>query len=109
MNENAMKKILAIIVTAVALAVPTVVLTAPPASADTPGSSSYPPGCVTKQEFRKVHRGMHKKRVHHIFGHRGVFADGGAGGYARSYMQCNHRHVAILEYTDGPHQRARMW
>jgi hypothetical protein len=25
------------------------------------------PGCVTKGEFRKVHRGFHKRRVHRIF------------------------------------------
>jgi|RhiMetdeSRZDD1v2_1073273.scaffolds.fasta_scaffold15004_14 hypothetical protein len=75
-----------------ALAVGGIVVATSPASADTPG-------CVTKKEYRKIHKGMTKKRVHRIFDTRGWFADGGAGGYSRAYLSCDHRHEADIEYS----------
>jgi hypothetical protein len=78
--------------TGLALAVGVVTLAPAPASADTPG-------CVSKTEYRKIHKGMTKKRVHRIFDTRGWFADGGGGGYSRAYLSCNHQHVAYIEYS----------
>ena len=75
-----------------ALAVGGAVVTTSPATADTPG-------CVTKTEYRKIHKGMTKKRVHRIFDTRGWGADGGAGGYSRAYPSCDHQHVAYIEYS----------
>jgi hypothetical protein len=58
-----------------------VVAVAAPAQADSAG-------CVTRAEYRKVHRGMTQRRVRSIFDTRGSFGDGGAGGYSRLYRQC---------------------
>jgi hypothetical protein len=55
-------------------------------------------GCATKREFRKVHRGMTQMRVTRIFGIRGRFGDGGAGGFSRVYNQCNSRRQAAVEF-----------
>lgn len=86
--------------TGLALAVGGVAVTAGPAAADTPG-------CVTKKEYRKVHRGMTKRRVHRIFDTRGWFADGGAGGYSRVYRSCDFQHAAFIEYKKRPGRPAR--
>ena len=63
----------------------TLVATATPASADTPR-------CVTHQEYRRVHVGMKKARVHRLFDISGQFADGAAGGYTRFYASCQSVH-----------------
>jgi hypothetical protein len=101
-----MKRIL--IVAASALALGTAAqLPASPAMADTPR-------CVTRAEFRHVHNGMTKHRVHRIFDTRGTFGDGGAGGYSRLYRQCRkpapgHAVCQVsVEYSDGPSQAARV-
>jgi len=60
------------------------------------------PGCVTKKEYRKIHKGMTKKRVHRIFDTRGWLADGAGGGFSRAYLSCNHQHVAYIEYATWP-------
>lgn len=73
---------------------------APAAQADTPG-------CVTRGEYRRVHRPMTKKRVHRIFDHKGFFVDGGAGGYARSYRTCTYRHAFTIEYSTWNPRRAK--
>jgi hypothetical protein len=56
-----------------------------PALADTPG-------CVTKAEFRKVHKGDSMRRVHRIFDTKGKqTAYSSGGGYAfqiRDYRGC---------------------
>ena len=104
MNENAMKKILVTLATAIALAFPTVMLTASPTSADTPG-------CYTKREYRKVHKGMKIKRVHRIFDTQGWLVDGGGGGFIRAYKGCLPRgHVAYITYRLPAHPGpARIW
>jgi len=67
--------------------------TMPPAAADTPG-------CVSESEYIRVHDGMSKAGVHRLFDTRGVFADGGAGGYARAYPRCgNTTGRVIVEYA----------
>jgi hypothetical protein len=58
-----MKRAIAAILTATAVALPTVALTASPASASEP--------YVTKAEFRQVTRGMKITRVHRIFDVKG--------------------------------------
>jgi hypothetical protein len=69
-----------------------------PASADTGG-------CVTKTEFRKVHKGMKKQRVHRIFdtrGHRDAFAQsGGHTAEIRSYRTCSPYSAVAISYGDG--------
>jgi hypothetical protein len=77
------------------LAVGGIAVTAGSAAADTPG-------CVTKKEYRKVHKGMTKMRVHRILDTRGWFADGAGGGFSRAYLSCDHRHVAYIEYATWP-------
>ena len=81
--------------TGLALAFGGVAVTAGLTAADTPG-------CVTKKEYRHIHKGMTKKRVHRIFDTRGWFADGAGGGFSRAYLSCNHRHVAYIEYMKRP-------
>lgn len=81
-----MKTILSAVLLSTAITTGTVVVTATPASADTPR-------CVTHQEYRKVHEGMKKNRVHRIFDIRGEFADGAAGGYTRFYGSCESRRI----------------
>jgi len=63
------------------------VLVAIPAPASAAGS----PGCVTRAEYRQVHRGMSQARVRHIFETRGEFDSGHAGGYTRWYGACINR------------------
>ena len=58
------------------------------------------PPCVSKSEFRRVHKGMTPHRVARLFGTNGSFGDGGAGGYSRLYPQCNNRQkVAAVEFS----------
>ena len=58
---------------------------APPAAADTAG-------CVSRVEYRKVHDGMTKKRVHRIFDTRGqqswAMSSGGRYYESRDYKPC---------------------
>ena len=76
-----MRKILCAGLLSAAITTGALVVTATPASADTPR-------CVTHKEYRQVHKGMKKSRVHRIFDIRGEFADGAAGGYTRWYPSC---------------------
>lgn len=50
------------------------------------------PGCVTKREFRKVHNGMSKTRIHRILDTRGkqssIFTSGGDRYESREYRSC---------------------
>lgn len=83
-----------------ALALGTVVVTTAPASADTSG-------CVTKREFRKVHMGMKRERVHRIFDTRGrqtyTFWIGGDHYSSREYRACRHPRWSIVsvDYVNG--------
>jgi hypothetical protein len=81
-----MRTILSAVLLSAAMSTGTLVVTATPAAADTPR-------CVTHKEYRQVHRGMKKARVHRIFDFRGEFADGAAGGYTRFYGSCEARRI----------------
>lgn len=75
-------------------------LTTAPASADTEG-------CVTRAEYRKVHRGDTKARVHRIFdtaGHRdAISSSGGYRSEIRSYHTCSRfSAVSISWEKNGP-------
>jgi hypothetical protein len=67
------------------------------------------PGCVTEGEYVAVSHGMPQAEVHRVFGTRGTFLDGGAGGYARAYPRCGGTSaLVVIVYAAGPHQRARV-
>ena len=88
--KRRLNKLIAVLVTS-AIASFGVVALAPAASADTPG-------CVTRTEFRKVHHGMKKQRVHAIFDTFGAFFDGHAGGYTRIYNVCQPGYYVVVTY-----------
>ena len=71
----------------------TSVATTTPAQADTPG-------CVTKGEYRNVHKGMTKKRVHRIFDTRGV-RTAFTTSEIRHYKPCNAYGTVQVSYRDG--------
>jgi hypothetical protein len=63
------------------------------------------PGCVTRAEYRHVHKGMTKHRVAHIFdtaGKREAYAT--SGGYTaeiRSYKTCRRYSAVAISYGNG--------
>jgi len=102
MTKTQLLRPLAAAGTSLVLAIGGVAVTAGPAAADTPG-------CVTKKEYRKVHKGMTRERVHRIFDTRGWFAGGGAGGFEHGYRGCLPRgHVAYIAYVIHRHGPARL-
>ena len=77
-----------------ALALGSLVVATSPATA-----AQDTPGCVTKREYRKIHKGMTKKRVDRIFDtRRSWFAGGSAGRYKRTYQSCDFQHAAWIQY-----------
>lgn len=56
--------------------------------ATTTSGAADAPRCVTHKEFKRVHQGMAKSRVERIFGARGEFESGAAGGYTIYYGSC---------------------
>jgi hypothetical protein len=83
-----------------ALAVGGVAVTAGPAAADTPG-------CVTKKEYRHIHKGMTKKRVHRIFDTHRNWGTGGGAVYTRTYQSCDFHHAAWIRYKRIPNKPDR--
>ena len=82
-----------------ALALGSVVVATSPAAV----AAQDTPRCVTKKEYRKVHKGMTKKRVRRIFDtHRSWFAGGSADAYKRTYQSCDFQHAAWIEYKKRP-------
>ncbi len=83
-----------------ALALGSLVVATSPAAA-----AQDTPRCVTKKEYRKVHKGMTKKRVHRIFdtrGRRDAFAQsGGHTAEIRSYRTCSRFSAVSISYGDG--------
>ncbi len=77
-----LRRLASILAAAVLLSSGGVVLAATSAHADTAG-------CVTKAEYRRADKGTKIRRAHRIFDTRGLFIDGGAGGFARGYRFCN--------------------
>lgn len=74
---------LGILTLGAALATGPLLAPSPAHASDAAGAS-----CVTKAEWQQVKQGMKKARVHRIFGTRGTFASGFAGGYTRRYRPC---------------------
>ncbi|MGH3484796.1 MAG: hypothetical protein ACRDPQ_16375 [Nocardioidaceae bacterium] len=76
-----------------ALALGSTVALSSPAAADTPG-------CVTKTEFRKIHKGMKRERVHRIFDTNGrqtyTFWIGGDHYSSREYRACRHPRWSLV-------------
>jgi hypothetical protein len=84
-----------------ALAVGGVTVTAGPGAADTPG-------CVTKKEYRKIHKGMTKKRVHRIFDTpRHWLIVSSDGKYTYTYQSCDFHHAAWIRYKRIPNKPDR--
>lgn len=79
---------------ALSLAGTAAMITGAPAYADTPG-------CVTHKEYRAVHIGMAKKRVHHIFDTRGhqisAFTVGGDHYETREYKPCTDAQYGFVD------------
>jgi hypothetical protein len=86
--------------TGAALALGSTVVAITPASADTPG-------CVSKAEFRKVHKGMTRQRVQRIFDTKGhqVYTWWISGDHysGREYRACRHPQWSIvsIDYVNG--------
>jgi hypothetical protein len=82
---------------ALVLAVASIGVIAPPADA---GNSR----CVTRAEYRAVHNGMLKGRVHRIFdtrGHRVAFAQTRRfTSEVRSYRACSRRTAVSVSYAN---------
>lgn len=80
---------------AVALAVVSTGIAAPAAHADTPR-------CVSKAEYRAVHKSMSQRRVHQIFdtaGHRAAYASsGGFTSEIRSYPTCRRNSAVSVSF-----------
>jgi hypothetical protein len=80
------------------LALSCVVVVAPAAEADTNR-------CVTRAEFRSVHQGMAKGRVHRVFdvrGRRVAFAKiGRYTSEVRRYRPCSRRTAISVSYANG--------
>ena len=87
-----------------ALALGSLVVATSPAAA-----AQDTPRCVTKKEYRNVHKGMTKKRVHRIFdtrGRRDAFAQsGGHTAEIRSYRTCSRFSAVSISYGDGSPSR----
>ena len=83
-----------------ALAAAGVVVTAGPAAADTPG-------CVSKTEFRKLHKGMTRERAHRILDTNGrqsyTYWISGDHYSGRDYRACTHPRwsVVSVDYVNG--------
>ncbi len=94
---NVTRSIATAVVTMVASA-GLVTLTAGAAAADTPG-------CVTRAEYRNVHKGMTKARVARIFdtaGKRDAFARSGQyTSEIRSYNTCSKYSAVAISYGNG--------
>jgi Ni/Co efflux regulator RcnB len=82
---------------AVALVVASIGIGAPTAYADTPR-------CVTKAEYRRVHDGMRRARVHRIFdtrGHRDAIAGSGPTlTEVRGYRTCRRGSAVSVSYRN---------
>lgn len=62
----------------------------------TPAQAYGTPGCVTKQEYRKVQKGFRKPRVRRIFAAKGkqtfTFTSGGNHYESREYDTCSSKY-----------------
>ena len=87
----------ALVLTALAT-LATATVTATPAGAAT--SDTRP--CVSRAEYRQVHRGMTQTRVHAIFDTRGA-----RGEASRHYRACGGRRTVVIDYTFDTPRRVR--
>src|SRR4051812_916295 len=92
-----MKKLLAS--AAVLASATTPLVLAAPAQADTPG-------CVTRAEYRAVHKGYTVRHVRNIFdtwGHRdAISTSGGYGSQIRSYHTCSRYSAVSISFSKNP-------
>ena len=100
MSRNRPVRALAVLTAGVVLALVGGTAISPPATADTPG-------CVTKKEYRKIHKGVTKKRVHRIFDTSRNWGTGGGAVYTRTYQSCDFHHAAWIEYKRIPNKPDR--
>jgi hypothetical protein len=60
-------------------------------------------GCVSRSEYRHVHKGMTRHHVRHIFdtaGKRKAISHSGAGtSEIRRYAACHRRHAVLISFT----------
>jgi hypothetical protein len=54
------------------------------------------PGCVVRSEFRQVHNGMTRTRVHRIFDTSGRLSSTVGGHEARTYRPCQRPRVSFV-------------
>jgi hypothetical protein len=98
----------AILVASAVLATSATAISVSPAAADTPG-------CVTRQEFNQVHRGMRMSRVHQVFDTVGRVASRDASRMHRYYKICGvpftHRQAVHVIYRKdhGVWELRRKW
>ncbi len=69
-------------------------MTAPPASADTPG-------CVTRAEYKSVHRHYSQLRVRHIFDTPGKLSYQSGSYKTREYNTCTKYGYVAVSYRHG--------
>ena len=96
-----MKKFVLAATCAVTTLFGTTLLAAPAAQA------SGTPGCVTRAEYRHVHKGMTKVKVHQKFGTAGKrMSRAASGGYVsevRTYRVCHQRFSSIaISFSKNP-------
>ncbi|HYJ70636.1 MAG TPA: hypothetical protein VEX15_23525 [Nocardioidaceae bacterium] len=100
MPKNHLTRAAVLLGTGAALALGSTVVATTPASADTPG-------CVTKNEFRKVHKGMSRERVQRIFDNKGhqtyTYWISGDHYSGRDYRACRHPQWSLvsIDYLNG--------
>ena len=75
-----------------------VTVSATPAGAAT----TYTRPCVSRAEYRQVHRGMTQTRVHAIFDFRGAL-----GEASQHYRACGGRRTVVIVYTFDAPRRVR--
>ena len=94
-----MKRVL--VVTAVALAA--VAVTVSPVSAATGNATS---GCVTKAEYKRVHKGATLAKVAQTFGTPGkrmsIATSGGYGAQVRNYPTCSPYSAVAIAFDKNP-------
>jgi hypothetical protein len=91
----------------VVLALGTVTIAAPAQAAGTPG-------CVTRAEYKAVHKGNSLTRVKAVFGTGGTRMSrvvfGGSSAEIRSYRTCSVYSSVVVSYSDGLVQnKAAVW
>jgi len=73
-----------------------------------PAHATGSPGCITRAEYKKIHKGMTKAKVKQIAGTNGKReAHASAGGYrteVRSYKTCSRSSAVAVSFSANPHK-----